>query len=79
MRPNPPRMVTVVIAVVLTIVGLALVFMPANDIADLLRSLSLPRDIQRTVVDLAADRVVAYALLLASPVLLIIGSLVRGI
>ena len=72
-------MVTVVIAVVLTIVGVALVFMPANDIADLLRGLNLPRDIQRTVVDLAADRLVAYALLLASPVLLIIGSLVRGI
>ena len=72
-------MVTVVVAVVLTIVGLALVFMPAAEIADLLRGLNLPRDIQRTVVDLAADRVVAYALLLASPVLLLIGSLVRGV
>lgn len=72
-------MVTVVIAVALTIAGLALMFMPANDVADLLRGLSLPRDIQRTLVDLAADRVVAYALLLASPVLLLIGSLVRGV
>lgn len=72
-------MVTVVIAVVLTIVGLALVFMPAGEIGDLLRGLNLPRDIQRTLVDLAADRVVAHALLLASPVLLLIGSLVRGI
>lgn len=79
MRPNPPRMITIAAAVALTAIGLALVFMPANELADLLRSVSLPRDIERTLLDLAADRVVAYACLLAAPVLLVVGSLVRGV
>ncbi len=72
-------MVTVVIAVALAVVGLALVFVPTNDIAEIVRGVNMPRDFERTVLDLAADRVVAYVLLLASPVLLLVGSLVRGI
>lgn len=79
LRPNPPRMVTVVVAVALTAVGLALIWLPAGDVQDLIRQLNLPRDIGRTVLDLAAQRVVAFAVLLLSPVLLIVGSLVRGI
>jgi hypothetical protein len=72
-------MVTVVLAVGLTVIGLALVFVPTNELVDLLRQVDLPRDMERTLIDLAAERVVAYFLLLASPVLLIIGSLARGI
>lgn len=72
-------MVTVVLAVALTAIGLALVFLPASELVDLLRAVSLPRDIERTLLDLAAERLVAYACLLASPVLLIVGSLVRGV
>jgi hypothetical protein len=79
LRPNPPRMVTVVIAVALTAAGLALVWLPAADVQDLIRGVGLPRDISRTLLDLVAERVVAFALLLLSPVLLIVGSLVRGI
>jgi hypothetical protein len=79
MRPNPPRMVTVVLAVALTVIGLALVFLPPNEFADLLRQVELPRDMERTLLELAAERVVAYVLLLASPLLLIVGSLARGI
>lgn len=72
-------MVTVVLAVALTVIGLALVLVPTNELVDLLRQVDLPRDLERTLVDLAAERVVAYFVLLASPVLLIIGSLARGI
>lgn len=72
-------MVTVILAVAITIVGLALVFLPTAEVTDLIRQVELPRNIERTLLDLAADRIVAYASLLASPVLLIIGSLVRGI
>ena len=79
MRPNPPRMVTIVIAVALTAIGLALFFLPPEQFADLVRSVELPRDVERTVLDLATERIVAYACLVASPVLLIIGSLVRDI
>lgn len=79
MRPNPPRMVTIVAAVALTAIGLALVFVPANEIGELLRQVGLPRDLERTLVDLARERVVAYFLLLLSPMLLTLGSLVRGV
>lgn len=72
-------MVTVLIAVALTIAGIVLVWLPVADVADLIRQVNLPRDVQRTVLELAAERIVAYVLLLASPVLLIVGSLVRGI
>jgi len=79
MSPNPPRMVTVVLAVVLTVIGLALVFLPTGQMEDLVRQIGLPPDIQRTVVSWIEDRIVAWAALAASPIVLIVGSLVRGL
>jgi hypothetical protein len=79
MRPNAPRMVTVVVAIGLTIVGLGLVYLPPGQAADLVRQVGLPSDIQRTLVSLIAERTVAWASLAASPALLIVGSLVRGL
>jgi hypothetical protein len=79
MRPNPPRMVTVVLAVVLTVIGLALIYLPTGQLEDLVRQIGLPGDIQRTIISLIAERIVAWAALAASPVVLIVGSLVRGI
>jgi hypothetical protein len=78
MRPNPPRMVTVVIAVALLVVGLALIFYQGPAI-DLVRSLNLPRDVTRDVVSLMGEQMIAYAALAAAPILLIIGSLLPGI
>ena len=78
-RPNPPRMVTVVVAFVLLVVGLALVFFQAQAI-DFVRGLSaLPNDLQRQIVSWMAEQWVAWGLLAASPLLLIVGSLVRGL
>jgi hypothetical protein len=71
-------MVTVVVAVLLTLIGLALVFYQTQAI-DLLRSVGLPADIQRQLVTWMEDRTVAWAVLAASPILLVIGSLVRFI
>jgi hypothetical protein len=71
-------MVTVVVAVVLTVVGLAAVFFQPQAI-DLLQSIGLPADIQRQLVSWMQDRTVAWAALAASPILLIVGSLVRFI
>ena len=65
-------------AVGLTIVGLALAFFQAQAI-DLLRLLPLPSDLTRQLVAWGSERFVAWALLAASPILLIIGSLVKGI
>jgi hypothetical protein len=79
MKPNAPRMVTVVLAVVLTIIGLALIYLPTGQLEDLVRQIGLPPDIQRTVVSWIADRIVAWAALAASPIVLILGSLVRGL
>ena len=71
-------MVTVIVAVVLTVVGLAAVFFQPQAI-DLLQSIGLPADIQRQLVAWMQDRTVAWAALAASPILLVVGSLVRFI
>lgn len=74
MRPNPPRQVTVIIAVVLMVVGLGLVFFEAQTL-DFVRGAGLPIDIQRQLLDWMEDRTFAWGGLAASPTLLIIGSL----
>jgi hypothetical protein len=71
-------MVTVIVAVALTVVGLALVFYQPQAI-DLLQSVGLPADIQRQLAAWMADRSIAWAALAASPTLLVVGSLVPGL
>jgi len=77
-RPNPPRLVTVVAAVVLLVVGLGLVFVNA-EVAQAIKSLPIGNDAQRQLLDLAAQRTIAYLCLAASPLLLIAGSLLKGL
>jgi hypothetical protein len=77
-RPNPPRLVTVVAAVVLLVVGLGLVFANA-EVAQAIKSLPIGNDAQRQLLDLAAQRTIAYLCLAASPLLLIAGSLLKGL
>ena len=71
-------MVTVVIAVLLMVAGLALAFY-SGQVVELVRNLPLGADLTRQIVALIAERFVAWGFLAASPVLLIIGSLVKGI
>ena len=72
-------MVTVVLAVALMVVGLALVFFQAQSV-ELVRGLSfLPNDLQRQIVDLMTEQIAAWVALAASPILLIIGSLLPNI
>jgi hypothetical protein len=78
LRPNPPRVITVALAVALTIVGVALVFFQSEAI-DFVQTLPLSRDLSRQVLDLMGRQVVAWAALAASPILLIVGSLLPGI
>ena len=78
-KPNPPRMVTVVLAVALLVVGLALFFYQGQAV-DFVRGLGfIPNDIQRQIVDLMTQRIAAFVALAASPILLIIGSLLPNI
>ena len=73
MKPNPPYMATVVIAIVLMVIGLSLegsLFSigPLNQVVgDLLG-----------VIGIKASEALARILIIASPTLLIIGSLVKG-
>ncbi len=76
-QPNRPKMATVVLSIILLVVGLALVFYQGSAV-ELVRSI-LPGDLQRQVVSLMAERFFAWAILAASPLLLIVGSLVRGV
>jgi hypothetical protein len=71
-------MVTVVLAVALLVIGLALVFFQGQAI-DLVRGLPLPNDVVRQVVSLMQEQIAAYAALAAAPILLIIGSLLPNI
>ena len=67
-RPNAPKMITVVIAVVLTVVGLSLTVLPIEPLNELVREtgLKLSKDVRALI-------------LAASPVLLIVASFVRNL
>jgi hypothetical protein len=71
-------MATVVLAVALLIAGLALSFYQGQAV-EIVRGLPLGGDLTRQIVAWMAERFVAWALLAASPILLIIGALVKGI
>jgi hypothetical protein len=79
LRPNPPRMVTVVAAVALMVLGLALAYMPMDQVVGLIREVGLPRDIQSTVVDVIREELAAYVALALAPLLLIAGSYLKGL
>lgn len=78
MRPNPPRTITVVLAVALLVVGLGLVFYQGPTI-DLVRQLPIPREFSRDIISFMAEPIAAWAALAAAPTLLIIGSLLPKI
>ncbi|HEV2890558.1 MAG TPA: hypothetical protein VGX28_09295 [Frankiaceae bacterium] len=67
-RPNAPRFVTIVLAVALTVIGLAVTVHPIKPVLDLLESGN---------VELTRDQ--GWWALLASPALLVVGSFFRGI
>ncbi len=68
MRTNAPRIVTVLLALALTVVGLSLTVMPIAPVNDLLRE---------TGVRLTREH--GYWALLASPLLLVLGSFLKGL
>ncbi|HEX4984237.1 MAG TPA: hypothetical protein VFV63_21220 [Ilumatobacteraceae bacterium] len=74
MKPNPPYMATVVIAVVLMLIGLSL--------DGTLFAIAALNDVVANVlstVGIAVGQGFARLLIVASPTLLIVGSLVRGL
>jgi hypothetical protein len=78
-RPNPPRMITVIVAVALLAIGVAGTLLPAATIRDIITGLPLPKDLDRELLRLALDDTISYACALASPLLLVVGSLLPGI
>lgn len=67
------------IALALLAIGVAGTLVDLETVRDLITGLSLPRGIERDILGLIADRTIAYASLLASPLLLVLGSLLPGI
>ncbi|HEX8001260.1 MAG TPA: hypothetical protein VF519_01035 [Mycobacteriales bacterium] len=67
-RPNAPRFVTIVLAVGLTVVGLAVTVHPIQPVLDLLENAN---------VDVTKEQ--GWWALIASPALLVVGSFFRGI
>jgi hypothetical protein len=74
MQPNPPRGITIAIAVVLLVIG-AILALPIAQGVKLLEPLATAL----TSSGIRFDRQLGYILLLAGDALLILGSLVRGL
>jgi len=72
-------MVTVAAAVALTALGLALAYLPLDQVLDLVRELDLPRGIESTIIDLLREELAAYVALALAPLLLIAGSYLKGL
>ena len=68
LKPNAPRMVTMVVAIALTIVGIAVSITAIQPVLDLLAE-----------ADLELTKEQGWAALLASPALLLLGSFFRGL
>jgi hypothetical protein len=67
-QPNAPKMITILVAVALAVVGLAVTILPIDTVNDLLAD-----------ADIVLGREEGWLALIASPVLLIAGSLFRGL
>ncbi len=72
-------MITVLIALALLAVGIAGTLVGPATVIDFVTGLGLPGGVERDIVQLITDRTIAYACLFASPMLLVIGSLLPGI
>jgi hypothetical protein len=74
LHPNPPRFITVVVALVLVVVGLVFAW-PIQNLVPIFH----PLVTALASVGLKLDQDLAYLCLFASPCLLVAGSLLRGI
>jgi len=74
LKPNPPRLITVVIALILGVIGFVFLW----PVAPLVPLLDPIRDVLGAV-GLTLDRQLASLALFACPTLLVVGSLLRGI
>jgi hypothetical protein len=74
LRPNPPRLITVVIAVALVLVGLSATVFPIDFVNEALAV------VQSTIgTDIEVTTEIAWLFLLAGNVVLVLGSLLPGI
>lgn len=74
MRPNPPKLVTVAIAVALLLVGLSATVFPLDFVSE---ALAIVQSTFGTDIEVTTE--VAWLFLLAGDALLIAGSLLPGI
>ncbi len=76
LRPNPPRMVTVLTAIALVVIGLSLTLVPIGPLNEFLAEYVNPT---LSGYGFTLDRQLGYICLAAGPTLLVIGSLLPGI
>ena len=74
LRPNPPRLVTVVIAVALVLVGLSATLMPLDFVNEAFAAVQ-----SAAGFELRVTQELAWLFMFAGSALLIIGSLLPGI
>jgi hypothetical protein len=74
LHPNPPRLITVAIAIALGVIGFVFLW----PVEPLLPLLDPVRDLVGTI-GITLDRELAYLALFACPTLLVVGSLLPGI
>lgn len=74
LRPNPPRLVTVVIAVALLVVGISATIFPV-DFVD--AALGVVQDYLGTNIEVTRE--IGWLFLLAGDALLVVGSLLPGV
>ncbi len=74
LKPNPPRLITVVVALVLGVLGFVFLW-PVEPLVPLLDPI---RDVLGAI-GVTLDRQLASLVLAACPTLLVVGSLVRGL
>jgi hypothetical protein len=74
LKPNPPRIVTVVIAVALVVIGLSATVFPIDIVNELLAF------VQSTIgIEFVLTTQIAWLCLFAGDALLVVGSLLPGI
>lgn len=72
-------MVTVLIALVLLAFGLIGTLVDFSTVRDFIVGLHIPSGMEADILRLVRDQTISYVALLASPMLLVVGSLLPGI
>ena len=72
-------MITVIVALALLAAGLVVYFLPGAEVVGFIRDIGLPADVQRLALGVLEHELFAYGAMAVAPLLLIVGSLLKGL